>query len=99
MQPSGGGGRSPVWNQIKAHVLGVPYQPLEGSEFATWGSAMVAGKAAGIFSDLAAVAQERAVPNGSPFQPSPEVSAVYQPLVEKYIRWQALLQDGFRVIG
>ncbi len=95
----GGGGRSPAWNQIKAHVLGVPYQPLKGSEFATWGSAMVAGKAAGIFSDLAAVAQEYAIPQGSPFQPSPEVSAVYQPLVEKYIRWQARLQDGFRSIG
>ena len=49
----GGGARSPVWNQIKADVLGVPYQPLPGSEFGTWGSAMIAGKAAGIFDDLA----------------------------------------------
>jgi xylulokinase len=29
----GGRARSPVWNQIKADVLGVPYQPLEGNEF------------------------------------------------------------------
>ena len=30
----GGGARSPVWNQIKADVLGVPYQPLNGQSLA-----------------------------------------------------------------
>ena len=34
----GGGARSPVWNQIKADVLGVPYRALQGSEFGTWGA-------------------------------------------------------------
>jgi len=55
----GGGAASTVWNQIKVNVLGVPYQSLSGSEFGVWGSAMVAGKAAGIFDDLAAIASER----------------------------------------
>ena len=41
----GGGARSNLWNQIKADVLGVPYQPLKGTEFGTWGSAMIAGRA------------------------------------------------------
>ena len=44
----GGGARSDVWNQIKADVLGVPYQRLAGDEFGTWGAALVAGKAVGI---------------------------------------------------
>ena len=43
---------------------GVPYQPLMGSEFGAWGSAMIAGKAAGIYDDLAEVAYEHAIPAG-----------------------------------
>jgi xylulokinase len=91
----GGGARSPIWNQIKADVLGVPYQPLQGSEFSAWGSAMIAGKAAGIFNDLAAVAQEHAVPASAPLAPNPSVHDVYKPLVVQHIRWQALLKEGF----
>ena len=48
----GRGARSTVWNQIKADVLGLPYPPLQGSEFGSWGSAMIAGKAAEIIDDL-----------------------------------------------
>jgi xylulokinase len=50
----GGGARSQAWNQVKADVLNVPYRRLSRSEFGTWGSALVAGKAVGLFDDLAA---------------------------------------------
>ena len=43
---SGGASKSPLWNQIKADVLGVPYLRLARAEFGTWGAAMIAGKAA-----------------------------------------------------
>ncbi len=92
----GGGGRSPVWNQIKADVLGVPYQPLMGSEFGAWGSAMIAGKAAGIFDDLAEVAYEHAIPAGVRLLPDGEHVHVYQPLVQQYIQWQSELAQSFR---
>jgi xylulokinase len=91
----GGGARSPVWNGIKADVLGVPYQPLQGSEFGSWGSAMIAGKAAGLFDDLAATAYEHALPAGEALQPNAEHRAVYKPLVEQYIRWQGTLSEAF----
>jgi xylulokinase len=91
----GGGARSPFWNQIKANVLGVPYQPLQGSEFSSWGSAMIAGKAAGIFNDLAQVAQEHAVAAGAPLAPDASEHALYQPLVARHIRWQDTLKEGF----
>lgn len=91
----GGGAKSPVWNQIKADVLGVPYQSLRGSEFSSWACAMIAGKAAGIFDDLAAVAEAHAVPAGTRMDPAPERHALYQPLVDQYIRWQRLLSDTF----
>ena len=91
----GGGARSPVWNQIKADVLGVPYQPLQGSEFGSWGSAMIAGKAAGIFDDLAEVAGRAAQPAGDPLRPDPDNHALYQPYVQQHIAWQELLSAGF----
>jgi xylulokinase len=94
----GGGARSPEWNQIKADVLGVPYQPLQGSEFGSWGSAMIAGKAAGIFDDLAEVAYQNAVPAGPRLSPDDERSSIYQPLVAQYIQWQAELAESFRKI-
>ena len=91
----GGGARSAAWNQIKADVLGVPYQRLQRSEFGSWGSAMIAGKAAGIFDDLAEVAIRHAQPDGQPFLPDPDNHARYQPLVEKHIALQATLRDTF----
>ena len=91
----GGGARSPVWNGIKADVLGVPYQPLRGSEFGSWGSAMIAGKAAGVFGDLASVADEHAIPASAPIPPNPENHAIYTTLAARYIRWQSLLRETF----
>lgn len=92
----GGGARSAVWNQIKADVLGVPTQRLQGSEFGSWGSAMIAGKAAGVFENLAEVAYSSALPKGDPFKPDADMYALYQPLVERYNRWQKRLACGFR---
>jgi xylulokinase len=91
----GGGARSPVWNGIKADVLGVPYQRLGRSELGTWGSALIAGKAAGLFSDLAQKAAESALPEGEPVRPDPENRAIYQRLVEEYIRLQESLTGYF----
>lgn len=92
----GGGARSLVWNQIKADVLGVPYQPLQRSEFATWGSAMIAGAAAGLFTDLAETAMRTTAAQGQPVQPRAEHAAVYQQAVEHYHRWQDSLGQTFR---
>jgi xylulokinase len=90
----GGGARSAAWNQIKADVLGVPYQRLAGSEFGTWGAAMIAGKAAGLISDLADHAHRYAVRDGNPAQPSPDAHAAYKPIIKRYIRLQETL-DGY----
>jgi len=57
-----GCGRSRLWNQIKCDVLGVPYCKLGRQDLATWGSALIAGHAVGIFPDLAGAAREHAGP-------------------------------------
>jgi xylulokinase len=91
----GGGARSDVWNQIKADVLGVPYQRLAGDEFGTWGAAMIAGKAVGIYDDLATVAAAHAMPAGPPIQPSAANHALYRPLVDRHIQLQEQLVKLF----
>ena len=92
----GGGARSKVWNQIKADVLNVPYQRLKGNEFGAWGAAMIAGKAAGLITDLASHAKQAALVNGKPFYPIKENHAIYIPLIEKYIRLEQILNQFYR---
>lgn len=91
----GGGARSDTWNQIKADVSGVPYQRLDRAEFGSWGSAMIAGKAAGVFDDLATVATAHARPAGAAIKPHPEAHAAYQPIVRQYIALQRTLSEVF----
>lgn len=91
----GGGARSQVWNQIKADVLNVPYQRLNGSEFGTWGAALIAAKAAGMVEDLAARAFDSAHPSGEPIQPDKENNRIYQPLVDKYIQMEEILHQFY----
>jgi xylulokinase len=91
----GGGARSEIWNQIKADVLNVPYQKLEGNEFGAWGAAMIAGKAAGLIDNLAAHAEQTAILNGGPSFPSQERHEIYRLLIEKYIELEQTLNGFF----
>ena len=54
----GGGARSDTWNAIKASALGVPYARPARGEFSCWGAALVAGRAVGLFDDLAEAAAQ-----------------------------------------
>jgi xylulokinase len=92
----GGGARSPIWNKIKADVLNVPYQRLQGNEFGAWGAAMIAGKAAGVIDDLAAHAEQTAHLSGFPTIPSAATHRTYLPLIEKYIALQETLNHFFK---
>jgi xylulokinase len=91
----GGGAKNAVWNQIKADVLGVPYQRLQRAEFATWGAAMIAGRAVGLFSDLAETATATTATAGRPASPREEATTTYRPLTERYVAWQQTLARAF----
>jgi len=95
----GGGARSQVWNQIKADVLDVPYQPLKRSEFGTWGAALIAGHAVGLFPDLAEKAARSAESQSAPVTPRPDLHLRYEPFVEKYIGWQEVFSRSFRSLA
>jgi len=91
----GGGARSQVWNQIKANVLGIPYQRLEGNEFGTWGAAMIAGKAAGLINDLAMHASETTHISGKAISPDNQMVSEYKPMIERYIQMQETMSRFF----
>ncbi len=91
----GGGALSPVWNGIKADVLNVPYQRLLGNEFGTWGAAMIAGKAAGVYNDLAATAFEHALPDGAAHLPVETNVESYSQILTRYLPMQELLETYF----
>ena len=93
---AGGGAKSAAWNQMKANVLGVPYRRLGRDELGAWGAALVAGKAVGLYGDLAEAAAERAITRGAPLEVEREARAVYAPLVESYVRLQERLAATFR---
>ena len=92
----GGGAQSAFWNQIKADVLGVPYLRLARAEFGTWGAAMIAGKAAGIYNDLADVAYEHAAASGESSKPNLENHYRYEVHIKRYIEIQETLAGTFR---
>jgi len=93
---TGGGAKSPVWNQIKANVLGVPYSHLKRAELGTWGSAMIAGKAVSLFSDLAETAYNNASVEVPSLEVDPEIHALYAPLIDQYIKLQEILASTFK---
>jgi xylulokinase len=92
---TGGGAYSLVWNQIKANVLNVPYQRLSRGELGTWGAALVAGKASGVFPDLVDTAFQQAQLREGLFQPDPVTYENYQNQVDRYIRAQETLKGYF----
>ncbi len=77
------GARSRLWNQIKCDVLGIPYRRLGREDLATWGSALIAGHAVGIFPDLASAAR-RFAQAGDSQEPNPAAHQAYQPLAALY---------------
>jgi len=72
----GGGGRSPLWLQIRADVLGRVLLGVEVPEAVALGAALLAGVGAGVFPDVptAAAAVDRAV---TAYEPDPTRHALY----------------------
>jgi xylulokinase len=91
----GGGAQSSSWNQMKADILGVPYRKVLRSESATWGAALIAGKASGVIGDLAQAALASAPVSEELLEPDAKLREVYAGAFERYLCWQQRLQKGF----
>ena len=82
---TGGGAKSRTWVQMKADVLGVPFDALETEDAGTVGCAMMAGVAAGAFADLAA-ARGKMVRRTGTFEPDAARHAAYDKVYSRYRR-------------
>jgi xylulokinase len=91
----GGGAQSSVWNQLKSDILQTPYRRVMRTESATWGAALIAGKASGIIQDLAGTALACAPVAEETCRPDAALRPVYRGGFELYLRWQEQLQKGF----
>jgi xylulokinase len=91
----GGGAKSEEWNQIKADILSVPYQQVDRRECATWGTALIAGKASGIIGDLVQAATELAPLKRKILSPNSALRTTYDAALERYLCWQQRLKTGF----
>jgi xylulokinase len=94
----GGGARSPLWNRIKADVLGIDWVPMGRQECGVLGDALIAAAATGHVDDLRATAtawQE----TGEPVRPDPERHRAYGQLAEAYRDLGPQLQHVFESLG
>lgn len=78
----GGGAKGALWRQITADVLGITLQTTENND-SSFGSAMLAGIAVGVFAD-AKDAVQKCVKPLSVVVPNPENTEKYQKVFEEY---------------
>ncbi|GAC1347596.1 MAG: xylulokinase [Ktedonobacteraceae bacterium] len=90
-----GGARGRLWLQIKADVTGKPVSTPRELESTALGAAMLAGVAAGLFSDLQEAAHA-AIGMGSYREPDPRHRQAYDDAYALYRQVYDALQEPFR---
>ena len=88
---TGGGAKSKLWMQMKADVLGLPFDTLETEDAGTVGSAMMAGVAAGAFADLTAACAVMVRKTGA-FVPDPARKSQYDAIYKRYEKLYAAVR-------
>lgn len=80
---TGGGSKSPMWNQIQADVYGRTVQTVQTAETASIGAAMLAAVGVGLFKDVQEAA-DAMVRVTSTYDPNPENTKIYDELYDIY---------------
>jgi sugar (pentulose or hexulose) kinase len=96
LRSSGGGSKSPLWNQIKADIIGKPLVTIKCSEAACLGAAILAGTAIGMFDSVEKACQSMAEEKAR-FIPNAENRSAYNTGYEDYKRLFADLNGLFDV--
>lgn len=90
---TGGGGKSRVWRQIKADILGLTYCRMNVEETGCLGAAVIAGYGVGIFSDLVSPI-ESIVKVVERNEPRSEYKKRYDELFQVYTKLNKLLEQS-----
>lgn len=86
LRASGGALKSPTWSQMLADILGTPLEPVQTTEGAAFGAAILAGVGSGIWNNIDE-ATETAVKTAPPILPDANKKALYE---EAYGRFRSL---------
>ncbi len=89
---SGGGAKSSAWLQIKADIMGIPYERASDPEAGVLGAIIIASKAVVAFSNYED-ACAHFVRHGRCFEPDPNRHATYQDQFERYRQIYPRLAD------
>lgn len=91
---AGGGASSPLWRQIFADLFQMPVRTVYGSaEGGSFGAALVAGVATGVWPDLAATVP--LIRPESETLPNPDNKAVYDKMYQRYLKMYDALKWSF----
>lgn len=85
---TGGGANSDVWLQIKADIFGIPVKSLDSTEIGAAGTAILAGRAVGVYDN-----DTKLVGNKKIFYPNPEKNLYYQMQYKKYSKIYNLVKE------
>lgn len=94
---SGGGAQSVLWRQIMADVLDVPLVTVNTTEGAAFGAALLAGVAAGFYSDVLEACRATVRVTGET-TPGPDAGS-YPPYYEQYRALYPALAAQFKAIA
>ncbi len=87
---TGGGANSPVWLQIKADIFGIPVKSLSGSQIGAAGTALLAGRAIGLWD-----ASTRLIGESMTYYPDPARHEIYKKRYEAYSRIYPAVKEVF----
>ena len=92
----GGGAKSPIWRQMMADVMGTEIVILKGGEGPAQGAAILAGKGAGVYDDLAE-ATDRLLPIETRIQPNDAAHRRYNEIYGLFHALYPALKQHFRL--
>jgi len=98
VRASGGGAKSPVWNQIHADVTGYPHLTLSGDEGPALGVALLAAVGTGAYATVAD-ACKAAIHTVAETAPDPAAHAVYQKYNAVYRGLYPALKEQFAAVS
>lgn len=94
---SGGGAKSPIWNQMKADILNKKIiTTTNDQDAACLGAAIIAGKAIGLYKNVKD-ASERVIKIKNEYLPNPKNRVTYNNLYKKYIMLYESLVELFEI--
>ncbi len=94
----GGQARSPLWNQIKADITGIPVVTNKILDGSTFGLAILAGHGVGIYPDITE-ASNTLVKKGHTYEPSETNHKIYSEMQQIYEELYPSLKNQFKKLA